>query len=69
MHLPLPRALLLPCVYPFPGSDFASILLEHPDEDGSVLNKHSVDAFWDLNAKIVQVEVNPSRTRLLKAHT
>lgn len=44
---------------PFVGSDFASMLLEHPDEGGSVLTKQSLDVFWSLNALIVEREVSP----------
>lgn len=33
------------------------MLLEHPDEGGNVLTKLNVDVLWDLDARIVELEV------------
>lgn len=41
----------------FAGSEFALILLEHPEDGGSVLTKESMDALWALDATIVGIEV------------
>lgn len=38
-------------------TEWALVLLEHPDEGGNVLTKASVDVLWELDAKIKELEV------------
>lgn len=39
------------------GNEFALILLESPSEGGSVLTKESLDALWEIDAKVLEIEV------------
>lgn len=43
------------------GSDWALLILEHPEEGGSVLTKEAMDIFWELDENIGEVEVSFAR--------
>ena len=49
--------LVCVCACPSPGNEFALFLMEAPSEGGSVLTKESVDALWELDAKVLALEV------------
>lgn len=38
------------------------MLFEHPDDGGNMLTKASVDLLWELDSKIVDLEVRPDAT-------
>lgn len=37
---------------------FAVFVLENPEDEGSVLTKESMDTFWEIHAKILDIEVS-----------
>lgn len=37
---------------------FAVFVLENPEDGGSVLTKESMDSFWELHTKILEIEVS-----------
>ena len=44
-----------------PGGSYAVFIMENPSDGGSVLTKDAMDALWELDAKVLAVEVSARR--------
>lgn len=58
LHVRPPPVVRLLCATATLETEFALILMEHPEEGGNLLTKETLDLLWEVSAQVEELEAS-----------